>query len=377
MADFKLNEIKDSDLEVLLCGKQPKIKDSELISEFQNATVLITGAAGSIGSEIARKLITAKCKKLILVDISESALYNLQQEFFQSKFENFELVIADIRDHNRLSQTFETYKPSIVFHSAAYKHVPLMEKNPNEAVSVNVCGTKNVANLSILYGVKKCILISTDKAVNPTNVMGATKRLAELYFNCLNKKSNTKFIATRFGNVIGSSGSVIPLFRKQIEAGGPITITDKEMTRYFMTISMASHLVLQASSIGNGGEIFVFKMGSPTRVYDLALKMIALSNLQFPEDINIKIIGIRPGEKIMEELYSDSEIIESTSHESIMMVRSRLSDKDFIKNQIEALCEHNSNSQKSEIVAMMQNILPEYNSKNSTFEIQGSSNQIV
>lgn len=210
---------------------------------------------------------------------------------------NFILIVADIRDMHRMSQIFDNYKPKIVFHAAAYKHVPLMESNPNEAVGVNILGTKNIADLSITHNIKKCILISTDKAVNPTNVMGATKLIAELYVKCLNGRGNTKFITTRFGNVLGSNGSVIPLFKKQLISGGPITVTHKNITRYFMTISTASQLVLQASTMGNGGEIFVFNMGKPIKIYDIALHIIRLSGLKFPDDIDIKIIGLRSGEK--------------------------------------------------------------------------------
>ena len=373
MADFKGKQIQDRDLENVLCIEQLEAVDNTLASEYKNEIILITGAAGSIGSELARKISMFSLKKLILTDISESLLFNLQQEFFQLGIKNFIPIVADIRDETRMSQIFDNYKPKIVFHAAAYKHVPLMESYPNEAVGVNVCGTKNIADLSVKYSVKKCILISTDKAVNPTNVMGATKRVAELYVKCLNGKGNTKFITTRFGNVLGSNGSVIPLFKKQIAAGGPLTVTHRNITRYFMTISTASQLVLQASALGNGGEIFVFNMGKPIKIYDIALQMITLSGLNFPDDIDIKIIGLRPGEKIAEELYSDNEAIESTFHDRILMIKTKLFKKEIIEEKINILCKKNSKSQKLEVVAIMKNILPEYVSNNSKFELLDSS----
>lgn len=373
MADFKGKQIQDRDLENVLCIEQLEAVDDTLASEYKNEIILITGAAGSIGSELARKISMFSLKKLILTDISESLLFNLQQEFFQLGIKNFIPIVADIRDATRMSQIFDNYKPKIVFHAAAYKHVPLMESYPNEAVGVNVCGTKNIADLSVKYSVKKCILISTDKAVNPTNVMGATKRIAELYVKCLNGKGNTKFITTRFGNVLGSNGSVIPLFKKQIAAGGPLTVTHRNITRYFMTISTASQLVLQASALGNGGEIFVFNMGKPIKIYDIAIQMITLSGLNFPDDIDIKIIGLRPGEKIAEELYSDNEAIESTFHDRILMIKTKLFKKEIIEEKINILCKKNSKSQKLEVVAIMKNILPEYVSNNSKFELLDSS----
>jgi FlaA1/EpsC-like NDP-sugar epimerase len=271
-----------------------------------------------------------------------------------------------------LSQIFDRYKPKIVFHTAAYKHVPLMESNPNEAVGANICGTKNIADLSIEHGVKTCIFVSTDKAVNPTSVMGATKRVAELYVNCLNGKGNTKFITARFGNVIGSSGSVIPLFKKQLLNGGPLTLTHKDISRYFMTLSMASHLVLRASTMGNGGEIYVFKMGEPVKILDLALHMIKLSGLEYPDDVDIKLIGLRPGEKLAEELFSKNEFLKSTDHDKIQVIESRPFKKEIIEAKINNLCTKNSKLQKLQIVGLMKNIVPEYISNNSKFELLDS-----
>jgi len=373
MANFKVKHIEDNDLEKLLCIDSFENIDDSLFSEFENEIILITGAAGSIGSELARQIATYNFKELILLDISESSLYDLQQEFFRKGITNFTPIVANIRVKNRMIQIFETYKPKIIFHAAAYKHVPLMESNPNEAVGVNIIGTKNIADFSVKYNVKKCILISTDKAVNPTNVMGATKRIAELYVKCLNGNGNTKFITTRFGNVLGSNGSVIPLFKKQIAVGGPVTITHKNMTRYFMTIVSASKLVLQASTMGKGGEIFVFNMGKPIRIYDIALQMIRLSGLRFPGEINIKIIGLRPGEKLSEELYSEKEILEPTDYDKIMTVKTKPFKMEIIEEKINNLCAKNAKSQKLQIVALMKNILPEYVSNNSKFELLDSN----
>ncbi|MCO4822016.1 MAG: polysaccharide biosynthesis protein [Flavobacteriaceae bacterium] len=370
--DLSVGQIKNVKIEDLL-GRAPiQILNPELEHEYENKVILITGAAGSIGSEIARKLTNYKCKKLILVDISESPLYNLQQEFILQGFDNFIPIIADIKDKNRLDKIFEEYKPSIVFHAAAYKHVPLMENNPYEAVNVNVKGTKNIANISIKHGVTKFVLISTDKAVNPTNVMGASKRIAELYVSCLKGKGKTKFITTRFGNVLGSNGSVIPLFKNQIERGGPLTVTHKEITRYFMTIREACQLVLEASTMGNGGEIFVFDMGKSVKIFDLAKNMIVLSGLKYPEDISIKITGLRPGEKIYEELLADGENTVKTYNEKIMIARTKPININKIESTIINLCSINNETSNLEIVSIIKDLVPEYISKNSKFEVLDS-----
>ncbi|MEZ4793621.1 MAG: nucleoside-diphosphate sugar epimerase/dehydratase, partial [Gelidibacter sp.] len=367
--DLSVVQIKDVNIEDLL-GREPiSIANPELIDEYENQIIIITGAAGSIGSEIARKISHFAYKKLILIDSAESALYNIEQEFIQNGLSNFIAIVADVRDHNRMEQLFDLYKPKIVFHAAAYKHVPLMESNPYEAVSVNIIGTKNIADLSMKHGVNKFVLISTDKAVNPTNVMGATKRIAELYVNCLQVKGNTKFITTRFGNVLGSNGSVIPLFKKQIDSGGPLTVTHQDITRYFMTISEACQLVLEAAVMGNGGEIFVFDMGKSVKIFDLAVNMIILSGLRFPEDIDIKITGLRPGEKIYEELLADGENTRPTYHEKIMIAKSKNLDVIDIKEKIETLCLINTKMQNLEIVSILKEIIPEYVSNNSTFEV--------
>ncbi|MGJ8593041.1 MAG: polysaccharide biosynthesis protein [Aquaticitalea sp.] len=367
--DLSVVQIKDVKIEDLL-GREPiSIANPEMIDEYENKIIFITGAAGSIGSEIARKIAQYNYKKLILIDSAESALYNIEQEFIQNGLSNFVAVVADIRDTNRMEQLFDQYKPKLVFHAAAYKHVPLMESNPYEAVRVNIIGTKNISDLSVKHGVNKFVFISTDKAVNPTNVMGATKRVAELYANCLQVRGNTKFITTRFGNVLGSNGSVIPLFKKQIDLGGPLTVTHKEITRYFMTISEACQLVLEAATMGNGGEIFVFDMGKSVKIYDLAINMIILSGLRFPEDIDIKITGLRPGEKIYEELLADGENTRPTYNEKIMIARTKKLDVSDIELKIENLCLINNKMQNLEIVSILKDLIPEYQSNNSTYEV--------
>ena len=367
--DLSLGQIKEVNIEDLLGRQQISIKNSALIDEYDNQIIFITGAAGSIGSELARKVSEYQYKKLILIDSAESSLYNIEQELNRNGKSNFTAVVADIRDYNRMEQLFDLYKPKLVFHAAAYKHVPLMENNPYEAVSVNIIGTKNIGNLAVKHAVNKFILISTDKAVNPTNVMGATKRIAELYVNCLKGKGQTKFITTRFGNVLGSNGSVIPLFKKQIEAGGPLTVTHREISRYFMTISEACQLVLEAATMGHGGEIFVFDMGKSIRIYDLAINMIILSGLRFPEDIDIKITGLRPGEKIYEELLADGENTKSTYHEKIMIAKTKKINISEIENKIQNLCLVNTKIQNLEIVSLIKDIIPEYVSNNSAYEV--------
>ncbi len=371
--DLSVGQIKDVKIEDLL-GREPiNISNPSLNNEYENQVILITGAAGSIGSEIARKLTLYNYKKLILIDSAESALYDLQQTFIQKGIKNFVAIVADVRDYNRMEHLFNTYKPKIIFHAAAYKHVPLMENNPYEAVSVNIRGTKNVASLAVRHCVTKFVLISTDKAVNPTNVMGASKRIAELYVNCLKGKGHTRFITTRFGNVLGSNGSVIPLFKKQIDAGGPLTVTHKEITRYFMTISEACQLVIEAAVMGNGGEIFVFDMGKSVKIFDLAKNMIALSGLQYPEDIDIKITGLRPGEKIFEELLADGENTIPTYHEKIMIAKTKqVPTVEEIETKIIMLCNINSKIQTLEIVSLIKEIIPEYISNNSKFEVLDS-----
>ncbi|WP_250436339.1 polysaccharide biosynthesis protein [Hanstruepera flava] len=369
--DLSVGQIKDIKIEDLL-GREPiNIENPILSDEYNGKTILVTGAAGSIGSELVRKLSFFNFKKLILIDNAESPLYNIQQELIRNNIKNVTAIVSDIRNNVRLDNIFNTYKPQIIFHAAAYKHVPLMEQNPFEAVSVNVRGTKNIVNLSVKYGSDKFILISTDKAVNPTNVMGATKRIAEMIVCCQKNLNNvkTKFIITRFGNVLGSNGSVIPLFKSQIESGGPITVTHKDIIRYFMTIPEASLLVLEAAAMGLGHEIFVFDMGKPIKIFDLALNMITLSGLKYPEDIDIKIIGLRPGEKIYEELLIDGENTKPTYNEKIMIAKCKPIDIENVERNIKELCLLGSNTQNIEIVSKIKNIVEEYNPNNSTYDV--------
>jgi FlaA1/EpsC-like NDP-sugar epimerase len=374
--DLSVGQIKEVKIEDLL-GRDPiSIKNPDLEEQYDNKVILITGAAGSIGSEISRKVSLYNYKKLILVDNAESALYDIQQEFIQRGLKNIEAIVADVRNKTRIDQIFNLNKPKIVFHAAAYKHVPLMENNPYEAISVNIGGTKNVADVAVKHSVDKFVLISTDKAVNPTNVMGATKRIAELYVTCLKGKGHTKFITTRFGNVLGSNGSVIPLFKKQIENGGPLTVTHKDITRYFMTIPEACQLVLEAAAMGNGGEIFVFDMGEPIKIFNLATNMIVLSGLRYPEDIDIKITGLRPGEKIYEELLADGENTKKTYHEKIMIAKSKLIDSNHVEGEILKLTKMTSLTQPLEMVSVIKGLVPEYISNNSTFEVLDEKNKL-
>lgn len=301
---------------------------------------------------------------MIIVDQAESALYDLQQELRQNGYHNFIAMVGDIRDKNRMNHIFQEYRPNLVFHAAAYKHVPLMEYNCYEAIKINVAGTKAIADLSLNHGVDKFVFVSTDKAVNPTNVMGASKRLAEMYIGCMQQEGKTKFITTRFGNVLGSNGSVIPLFKKQIEKGGPLTVTDKDVTRFFMTIPEASELVLEAGAMGDGGEIFLFDMGESVKIFDLAKNMIKLSGLRYPEDIDIKITGLRPGEKLYEELLANGENTLPTYHKKIMISKVRELDYSKVRAHIDELCIANMFF-REDTVGLMKKIVPEYISNNS------------
>jgi len=367
--DLSVGQIKDINIEDLL-GRDPiKIINPALYDEYDNQVILVTGAAGSIGSELARKLCNFNFKKLILLDNAESPLYDLEQEFNQKKIKNIEVLVLDVRNKTRLDYVMQTSKPNIVFHAAAYKHVPLMEQNPYEAVSVNILGTYNTAYLASKHGVNKFILISTDKAVNPTNVMGATKRIAEMCISCFKSNGKTKFITTRFGNVLGSNGSVIPLFKRQIETGGPITLTHQDIIRYFMTIPEACQLVLEAAAMGLGQEIFVFDMGKPVRIFDLAKNLISLSGLKYPEDIDIKIIGLRPGEKIFEELLVDGENTKPTYHEKIMIAKFKEFNAEEVESKIIELCSISPNAQNIYIVSKIKEMVPEYSPNNSKYDV--------
>ncbi|WP_299159393.1 nucleoside-diphosphate sugar epimerase/dehydratase [uncultured Tenacibaculum sp.] len=368
--DLEANQIKSVKIEDLL-DRKPILIDNPIVKrEVANKIILVTGAAGSIGSEISRQLSSYDHEQLILVDQAESPLYDLQQELIQKDKKNFTSIVADVRDEKRMSQIFEQYKPHKVFHAAAYKHVPLMEMSPYEAVKINIGGTKTIADLAIKHHVDRFVMVSTDKAVNPTNVMGATKRVAEMYISCLSKLNNhnTKFTTTRFGNVLGSNGSVIPLFKRQIENGGPLTVTHKDITRYFMTIPEACRLVLEAGTMGNGGEIYIFDMGNSVKIYDIAKRMIHLSGLYFPEDIDIKITGLRPGEKLYEELLANGENTSPTYHDKIMIARNQELNIDLIKNKIIDLCLANKSHDNQKTVQLIKEIVPEYKSNNSIYE---------
>ncbi|WP_394972440.1 polysaccharide biosynthesis protein [uncultured Croceitalea sp.] len=362
--ELKVSQIKRVQIEDLLDRPPIEIKNSKVAKDFQDKVILVTGGAGSIGSELVRQICKYNYSSLIVVDQAESALYDLQQELKQAGYHNFIPIVTDIRDKNKMRLLFEEHKPNRIFHAAAYKHVPLMEYNPYEAIKINVVGTKNVVDLSTEYEVEKFVFVSTDKAVNPTNVMGATKRIAEMYISCKQQDGKTKFVTTRFGNVLGSNGSVIPLFRKQIEKGGPLTVTHKNITRYFMTIPEASQLVLEAGAMGKGGEIFIFDMGESVKIFDLAKNMIRLSGLTYPEDIDIKITGLRPGEKLYEELLANGENVLPTYHEKIMISKVREINYSKTREAIDELCISNLFF-KGNVVKLMKNIVPEYISNNS------------
>jgi FlaA1/EpsC-like NDP-sugar epimerase len=367
--ELSFNQIKSIKIEDLLERDPIKLDDLAISAQLKNKVVLITGAAGSIGSELARQCANYSPKKIFLLDQAESPLHELELEF-NEKFKDtaFEVVIADIRNVERLKHVFKSFEPQIVFHAAAYKHVPMMENNPSESIFTNILGTKNTADLANEFKVERFVFVSTDKAVNPTNVMGASKRIAEIYIQSLGKKSQTKFITTRFGNVLGSNGSVIPRFKKQIEDGGPITITHPDITRYFMTIPEASQLVLEAGSIGKGGEIFVFNMGKSVKILDLARKMILLSGLKENRDIKIIFTGLRPGEKLFEELLADTENTLPTHHDQILIGKVREYDYEEVKNIINELIKLFNTQNNELIVQRMKDLVPEFKSNNSVFQ---------
>lgn len=368
--------VRDINIEDLL-EREPIKTDNPVISQvIRNQTVMITGAAGSIGSEIVRQVARMGARDIVLLDQAETPMHDMQLEM-EATFPELKihLFIGDVSNRERMEHAFQKYKPRYVFHAAAYKHVPMMERNPPEAVMTNVFGTKNMADLSVKYGVEKFVMVSTDKAVNPTNVMGASKRIAEIYVQSLfyhqrriSDRPSTRFITTRFGNVLGSNGSVIPLFRKQIEQGGPVTITHRDIIRYFMTIPEACSLVLEAGCMGNGGEIFVFDMGQPVKIWDLAVRMISLSGLKPQEDIKIVETGLRPGEKLYEELLNEKEHTIATHHKKIMIAKVRQYDYNEVSEHLDRLlaCVHTCSSHN--IVAEMKRIVPEYVSNNSIWQ---------
>ena len=365
---LNVNQIEDIKVEDLL-GREPIVLGKENITEgLRGKVIIVTGAAGSIGSEICRQVLHYKPKKLILVDQAESPLYDIQFELKNNEpYRSFnipmEFVIGNVKDNIKMREIFVKFKPQIVYHAAAYKHVPLMEDFPYEAVFVNVLGTKNVADLAVEFGVEKFVMVSTDKAVNPTNVMGATKRIAEIYTQS-RKTEKTAFVTTRFGNVLGSNGSVIPLFKKQLAYGGPLTVTDRNIIRYFMTIPEACSLVLEAGVMGEKEDIFVFDMGEPVKIYDLAKKMIKLSG---KEGIEVEITGLRPGEKLYEELLSTKENTIPTEHVKIMRAKVRRYTEEEVNEKINTLIDLIPTCDDFKIVAQMKAIVPEFISNNSIY----------
>ncbi|MFV5685803.1 polysaccharide biosynthesis protein [Flavobacterium sp. GB2R13] len=370
-------KVKSIQIEDLL-ERKPIVLDSKLISkQLKDKTILITGAAGSIGSEIVRQVLIFNPKTVIILDQAETPLHHmcLEMKVLGSDSAIY-TVIADVRNKEAMNNVFRLHQPQVVFHAAAYKHVPLMEENPSQAILTNIEGTKNLADLSCFYNVKKFVMVSTDKAVNPSNVMGASKRIAEKYVQSLQfkntntiTKNTTKFITTRFGNVLGSNGSVVPLFTKQIAKGGPVTITHPDIIRYFMTIPEACQLVLEAGAMGNGGEIYIFDMGKPVKIIDLAKKMIKLAGFIPDKEIKIEIVGLRPGEKLYEELLNDTSKTLPTHHEKIMIAEEVLDEFEELNTDINELIAIANNFDNDAIVSKMKKIVPEFKSMNSAFEL--------
>lgn len=386
---FKATQIQNINIEDLLERQAIQIDEKSIEAQIHGTRVLVTGAAGSIGREIVHQLVKYKPQLIILSDVAESALHELQLELYDLNTENnFTVFIGDVRNYERMKILFDTFKPHFVYHAAAYKHVPMMENNPSEAIRTNVLGTKVIADLSVKFLVRKFVMVSTDKAVNPTNVMGASKRIAEIYVQSLyesfeksdviyenglshlnhSAKAKTKFITTRFGNVLGSNGSVIPRFKAQIQKGGPITVTHSEITRFFMTIPEACRLVLEAGAMGKGGEIFIFDMGKSVRIVELAKKMIKLSGLVPEQDIAIEFTGLRPGEKLYEELLNDLENTIPTHHTKIMIAKVRDYCFNEVSKDIDKLIQLANLYEDVAVVRKMKNIVPEYKSNNSVYE---------
>ncbi|MDR0972030.1 MAG: polysaccharide biosynthesis protein [Bacteroidales bacterium] len=363
-----ISQIKEIEIEQLLNREEIKLNVSIIEREIKDKSVLVSGGAGSIGSELVRQIVGFSPKEIIVVDQAETPLYNIENEI-REKYPacNLKVYICSIQDRERLKSIFEKQSCDIVFHAAAYKHVPMMEENPYEAVRVNVFGTKNIADLSVEFSVKKFVMISTDKAVNPSNVMGATKRLAEIYIQSLNSLKKTQFITTRFGNVLGSNGSVIPRFKQQIKKGGPLTVTHPDIIRYFMTIAEASRLVLEAGVMGRGGEIFLFDMGEPVRIVDLAKRMIMLSGFEPDRDIKIEFTGLRPGEKLYEELLTNKEEHIPTYHKKIFMANTETIDIEKVNKVLEELKQECKDFNEEAMVRTIKSIVPCFKSNNSRF----------
>lgn len=358
---FSINSIRDVKVEDLLGRTVVQLEREGINDYIEGNTILVTGGGGSIGSELCRQIAKFLPKEIIILDIYENNAYDIQNKLIREfKDINIVTLIGSVRDKVRIEQIFKTYKPQIVFHAAAHKHVPLMEYSPSEAIKNNVGGTYNIAQYACKYDVKKFVLISTDKAVNPTNIMGATKRICEMIIQSINSKSKTEFVAVRFGNVLGSNGSVVPLFKKQIEDGGPVTLTHKDITRYFMTIPEAAQLVLQAGAYARGGEIFVLDMGEPVKIYDLAYNLIKLSGFEPNVDIDIEITGLRPGEKLYEELLMSEEGLTETKHKKIFIGKPNDFDFDYISNKISELIELSIYGSAEEIKNKLKEIVPTY-----------------
>lgn len=367
--ELSYKQMRKIRIEDLLERDAIKLDEGNIQKQVTGKRIIVTGAAGSIGSEIVRQLTRFTPAKIILIDQAETPLYDIQLELEDEfEFKNFKVIICDVSREDRMRRIFMEEKPEVVYHAAAYKHVPMMEYHPLEAVHNNIFGTKVVADLSHEFGVSHFVMVSTDKAVNPTNVMGASKRIAEVYIQSLNKESNTRFITTRFGNVLGSNGSVIPRFRKQIEQGGPITVTHPEITRYFMTIPEACQLVLEAGSMGKGGEIFIFDMGESVRIADLAKKMVKLSGLKLDKDVKIEYTGLRPGEKLYEELLNVKENTLPTYHSRILIAKVRSYDLEEVRQQLDNLYSLNLEGDTMHVVKKMKEVVPEFVSQNSIFE---------
>ena len=390
--NINISQFQEVTIDELLNRPPILMNNSKVVNYIRNKKVLITGAAGSIGSELAKQVAAMNPEALILCDKFETGLHDLEYNLTGS-FDSFKLkpFLVDVKDHNALHQVFSLYRPDIVFHAAAYKHVPIMEKHPSEAIRNNVLGTKIVANLSVMYGVEKFLFVSTDKAINPTNIMGASKRLAEIYCSCLHNKHHlpvhddmgvfqlqpynhkTQFITTRFGNVLASNGSVIPRFREQIANGGPVTVTHPEVIRYFMTIPEACSLVLEAVTMGRGGEIFLFDMGNPIKIIDMARKMIRLAGYEPGKQINIVFTGLRPGEKLYEELLNKQEEVIPTHHHKILAAKTSPCNYIEMQEAIDELLRIADTYNDEKVVQMMKSILPEFISNNSVYEMYDDS----